>query len=326
MFYDVFMNSSNRAGPHAPRAESARQTLSVVVAAQDARMTVSRCLEALERQRSDGIAEVILVDDSRDGTADLVRRDFPRVRVVELHGAHLIPELWGEGMLRATSPIVALLTAQAVAGPTWARAHLRAHEFASWAGVGGPITLAPGLGSLDQAVYWLRFARWNLPSYRELVRDVAGDNASYRLEALAPYRDRIRAEGFWESEINHELRKDGLAFFAAREAACAFAGGTSFRSFMKQRLIHGRRFGAGRLAGAGCVTRALRIIAWPGTPLVFLCRLLGQARASGATVDFVRVLPHLCCCLGAWSVGELLGYLAGPPAFAEHSVTRMAGT
>ncbi len=301
-------------------------SLSVVVAAQDARLTVSCCLEALERQKFDGIAEVILVDNSRDGTADLVRRDFPWVTVVEATGRRLIPELWGEGMLRATQPIVALLTGQAVPSPGWARAHLQAHQSNDWAAVGGPIALASGLGSLDLAVYWLRFARWNLPSFREIVPDVAGDNASYRVEVIAPYRDRIRAEGFWENEINHELRRGGRAFFASREAACDFAGGTTFWPFARQRLIHGRRFGARRLMGATRAMRALRIVSWPGTPLVFLYRLFGQARESGAVASFIRALPALWCCLGAWSVGELLGYLAGSQGIEERSATRIAGS
>lgn len=289
-------------------------TLSVVVAAQNANATVSRVLSALERQRADGIAEVLLVDNSRDGTADLVRRDFPWVTIVRAAGPRLIPELWGEGVLRARGPIVALSTAQAVPGPTWARAHLRAHQDGAWAGVGGPISLEPSLGSLDRAVYWLRFARWNLPAYQGPVRDVAGDNASYRRAALAPYEERIRAEGFWENEINHELRRAHAEFFAAPEATCAFVGGTEWRSFAAQRLIHGRRFGQSRLAGASRARRAFRIVTWPGTPLVFLGRLLAQARASGSTADILRVLPALCCCLGAWSAGELLGYVAGPPA------------
>jgi hypothetical protein len=283
--------------------------LSVVVAAQDARATVSRCLEALDRQRSDGIAEVILVDNSRDGTAAMVRRDFPWVRVVPVSGTKLVPELWGIGLLEGTSPIVGLLTAQTVPGPTWARAHLRAHRAERVAAVGGPIARSPDLPPLDEAVYWLRFARWNLPSIRGSVLDVAGDNASYRLDVLQPYRERIRRDGFWENEVNHELRQHRLAFFAAQEAECTFVGGTAFRSFARQRLIHGRRFGAGRIAGVGRTTRILRIVTWPGTPIVFFGRLFRQAQASGATRDFIRALPLLGCCLAAWSIGELLGYL-----------------
>lgn len=54
--------------------------VSVIIPAYNSADTIAACLESL----MDSAFEVILVDDgSRDGTADLVRKDFPAVRVLQ---------------------------------------------------------------------------------------------------------------------------------------------------------------------------------------------------------------------------------------------------
>src|SRR5918911_3827848 len=114
------------------------RSLSVVVAAQNARATVARCLAALEQQRSDGVGEIILVDNSSDGTAELARQHFRGVEVVEQPGRALVPELWATGILQGRGPIVALTTAEMVPERGWSRALLAAHAAGPRAGGGGP--------------------------------------------------------------------------------------------------------------------------------------------------------------------------------------------
>src|SRR5438876_69187 len=113
--------------------------LSVVIAAQNARTTVGRCLESVEAQRGCGIQQIILVDNSTDGTADFVRQRFPAVKVIEKTGSALVPELWGEGVLMSRAEIVALTTANMAPEAGWATALLDVYARDEWAGVGGVV-------------------------------------------------------------------------------------------------------------------------------------------------------------------------------------------
>ncbi len=290
--------------------------LSVVVAAQDARATIGRCLQELEHQRPDGVAQLIVVANSSDGTADYVRQHFARVEVVEHRGWALVPELWGDGILRSREEIVALTTAQMVPDAGWARALLREHAGHSWAGVGGPILPAPGLGMLDQAVYWLRYSRYAARQPAGVVHDIAGDNASYRRALLLELSERIRREGFWEHEVHALLRQRGARLSCTPHAVMRYHGGTRFRHFARQRLSHGRRFGAQRIAHLGGIRRLLMPVVWPLTPAVFLARIWRDALRAGGSASLLKAMPVLLCLLICWSAGELLGYLSGKPEAA----------
>lgn len=292
--------------------------LSVVIAAQNARSTIGRCLESIEAQRGSGIRQIILVDNSTDGTADFVRQGFPTVEVVERTGDALVPELWGHGILMSREEIVALTTGNMAPEAGWAAAVLDAYTRDEWAGVGGVVLPAAGLDALAAAVYWLRYHRYAGRPPASVVRDIPGDNGSYRRSHLTPYTDRIRREGFWEYEINQDLTASGARLFNTPDAAVRYLGGESFVDFARQRLVHGRRFGANRIARLRGVRRWLLVASWPLTPVAFLARIVREASRAGGAASLLRASPPLVCLLMCWSVGELSGYLMGPaPASAK---------
>lgn len=123
--------------PPAPAA-----TVAVCIVTLDCREVVEACLESVARLEPPLVGEVIVVDNgSRDGTAELVRRRFPQVRVVE-NAANL-------GFTRATNQAIRLgggeqilwLNPDTVLQPN-SLAHLQAHLSAHpEAGVVGPRVL-----------------------------------------------------------------------------------------------------------------------------------------------------------------------------------------
>jgi glycosyltransferase involved in cell wall biosynthesis len=286
-------------------------TLSVVVAAQNARECVAECLNVLEHQRPDGIAQIILVDNSTDGTASYVRQHFPAVHVVRRAGEALIPELWGEGILRSTAEIVGLTTGDMVPDAGWARALLRAYRDESWAGVGGIVLPAVGLGMVDRAVYWLRYSPYAAWRGAGPVDDIPGDNGSYRRAALCPFAQLVRREGFWETEVDALLRAQGAQLLLDSAVLVRYQGGTRFGDFARRRLIHGRRFGAQRISRLRGSQRLLLLAAWPLTPVAFLARIARNARAARGTGSLLGSMPALLPLLLCWSVGELTGYVSG---------------
>ncbi len=56
--------------------------LSVVLASQNACRSVSECLGEIEKQRNEDAIEIIVVDNSIDGTQDIIARNFPNIKLV----------------------------------------------------------------------------------------------------------------------------------------------------------------------------------------------------------------------------------------------------
>jgi hypothetical protein len=96
-------------------------------------------------------------------------------------------------------------------------------------------------------------------------------------------------------------------------------GGESFGDFARQRLVHGRRFGAKRVERLQGARRWLLVAAWPLTPVTFLARIVREAAQAGGGTSLLRASPPLLWLLLCWSVGELQGYLTGPAVRSERA-------
>ena len=63
--------------------ETAPPVLSIIIANYNARAALAGCLASIETNPPDAPYEVLVVDDaSADGSADMVRARFPRVRLL----------------------------------------------------------------------------------------------------------------------------------------------------------------------------------------------------------------------------------------------------
>lgn len=80
----------------------------------------------------------------------------------------------------------------------------------------------------------------------------------------------------------------------------------------------GRQYGNYRRSDASALTRALRIAASPAVPLVLIGRVIRRvaARRPALLGTLLLGFPYLVCLLGAWSLGEAIGYVAGAGAAA----------
>jgi hypothetical protein len=287
--------------------------MTVVVAAVDARATVVASVDRF-RDEIRGRGELIVVDASRDGTADLVEGSFPEVRVLRSTPGRLVPELWRDGLEATASPLVAFSTAQMVPAVGWHRAMLGRMEETGAAVVGGPIEPGPDLTPPDMAIYLLRYVTYLRPfPVASGPRQVEppGENAVYRRECLDGL-DRLWDRGFWEAEIHRALRARDERLSLAEGAAVEFRGGTVLRSMVLQRLRHSRRYGAGRARELGTAGRLARVIASPVIPALLLARIGAALSTRGRSlVPWWRAFPCLIPLLAAWTLGEAQGMGAG---------------
>jgi len=287
--------------------------MSVVVASNNARTSIRECLAVLVDQRRGDAVEILVVDNSHDGSAEIVKDEFPDVSLIPAPTSALIPELWGLGMRESRGSIVAITTAHFVPAGDWVDAMLAAQEGPA-AGVGGAIESAESAGLVDWAVYFCRYSQFMLPFEPGFVRDIAGDNASYKREHIERCR-HVWRNGFWEPAVHAELQKAGLKLLLTPVVVVSHKRSFGLRGFVIQRLRHGMQFGRERASRLPWPQRALYIALSPTIPLIFLLRIARRVFGKRRNrTKLILSLPALVLFLLAWSLGELLGYLRGPEA------------
>ncbi len=284
--------------------------LSIVIASQNARKSVTECLSEIEAQRSgvENEIEIIVVDNSTDGTRDIITRDFPQINLVESSKEKLIPELWGIGINESNGEFIAVTTMHFVPAENWIAETLKIHE-ADYAGVGGAIENDDTANLVSWAVYFCRYSRYMLPFARENADDFAADNASYKRADLERVKHSLK-EGFWEAFVHKEMRKAKMTLILSPEIVVYHRDSFSFSDFMKQRFRHGKQFGNKRAAALSGAKRIALIVLSPLIPFVYLYRITGRIFAKKRNVGkYFLSLPVLFLFLVSWSIGEFSGYL-----------------
>ena len=283
--------------------------LSVVVASHNARSTIEECLATLQTQLDDGM-EMIVVDNSTDGTSDIIRERFPNIKLMTRSSSDLIPHLWEAGIRQSRGDIVAITTAHFVPHEDWILRILEAHANPVPA-IGGAIENDESAGMVDWAVYFCRYSKYMLPFKRSFVREIAGDNASYKRQSIDPY-EHVWRNGFWEPAVHTELEKAGLRLLLVPSIVLYHKRSFSFWEFMKQRFQHGRQFGRWRSTSLTKPKRVFHIASSPMLPFLLLFRNVRQVWAKGKhRKKLLASLPIQGMFFLAWTLGEGMGYLEG---------------
>src|SRR5262245_51103714 len=144
-------------------------TLSIIIGAQNARQTVEACLQAITAQiGAQSSVEILLVDGSTDGTADIVAH-FPAVKVIRSTADKLVPELWKVGLDQAQNEVIVFTIAQCIPLDGWVQQITSAVDHpdsGTTAAYGGPIEGPDGNRALDWALYFARYSAYLPPGKR----------------------------------------------------------------------------------------------------------------------------------------------------------------
>ncbi len=286
-------------------------TISVVIASQNARASISECLNAVIEQTRGLDAEILVADASTDGTDAIIAEQFPHITLIKGNAkTDLIPQLWGLGMSKAVAPIVAITNAQCIPEAAWLTSIKRVFDTNDVCGVGGPI-LPPVKGSaLDWAIYFSRFTAFMPPVQTGAIRELPGDNVAYTKNGLDAYwinRDR----GFWETLFHHELRENQQSLYMSADVKVHLAHTEGAEDFWGVRMKHGRHYGSTR-PNTNALARIIRILSAP-ILVPYLVSRMGVrvlSKRKDFLVPYLIALPWLVVFTVAWSIGEIQGYLA----------------
>ena len=291
--------------------------ISVVIPSYNAEATIRACLDGLRGQQ-EAPFEVILVDSSGDSTPEIVRTDYPWVRLLRLERKTPPGPARNAGARLASRPILAFLDADCVPPPGWAGAIAVRHSQGHRA-VGGGIQVAEPDNAYAWAGHMMEFREFSPAGEPRLLEHVPSCNISYRHDLF------LSAGGFPEEYYPQEdllfdarLSRQGVKiFFDPGNSVWHFCRGT-LRSY----LAHQRRIGRVTFHTLRLLPGLQRLAASSRALALFAAPVLGLVKATRTAGIFLRQYPLVFArrprilaliYLGAawWASGYLSGAMEG---------------
>jgi hypothetical protein len=283
--------------------------LSIVVSVPGASSALTECLAAITQQSS-GIQAEILVVPARARDAELVTERFPRCILVEPGEARCEPELLGRGVPKAGGRIVAITSARCVPDSEWVEQLMR-RQADYHSAVGGPVELAKDAGLGGAAAYFATCVAY-MPPMREGLGNVSSANASYKRPAILGQMSTIEARGFWELDVNDQLRAEMRSLWRDPTLSVTFRGPGSLGAFCAERTAYGRGLGQLRAWRSTRGKRIYYIVRSPAMPFIYgwrVARHVIRQKRHGTT--FVLAAPLLWWFLICQVIGEFRGLIEG---------------
>lgn len=303
--------------------------LSVVVTIVDGGLALDRCLSALAAQEDAPAMEILVPFDDSLSLARLPTARFPACTFLPIGAgaAHrsagpvldeheLFDRRRAAGLAAAEGDLVAILEDRGVPRPDWARNFVRLHTEFSHAAIGGAIENgSPRFW--NWAVFYCDFGRYQGPFPPHASRFASDVNVCYKRAAIQAIRPLWEVR-YHEPVVNNALLGRGETVFLSPDPIVdQCRGGLRIGPLIRERIAWGRLYAELRLRGVGRLERLGLLTASPLLPaLLYLRLLVGRLVRRRGLASFLRVTPGVLLLLGAWSVGEALGYAltrADPP-------------
>ncbi len=292
------------------KSDSQMAIISVVVISVTGLPVIDGCLKALENQQSGFDYEVITVISNQHAAAKQIRKDFPRVKVIEYPERKGIPELRALGTAHATGEFVAFTEDRCVADGNWLSEILKAHQ-SGFNVIGGAIEPDGLRRFIEWAVFLCEYCFLMLPIPRGEVEAVAGNNVSYHRQLLDSIDESFRKRS-WEFFLYEELRKRGVKILSVPSVIVRKRIESGLLYFVAQRFHFSRSFAGMRRSRLSPTSRLLHLASVPILPPLMLWRIARQVFGKKRfRKEFLLSLPWLVILMLSYAAGEFAGYLLG---------------
>lgn len=293
-------------------SEGDRPTFSVVIASVNGLPYPLTCLEALAAQDADVSYEVVLADCTGPATAAAIRERFPDTVILEYDEQKSVPWLRAQGVAAARGRYVCVTEDHCVPHPDWFSRFLDAFDRTNWAAVGGGVVNECTERVIDWTVFFCEYSGLIDPVETGPSRSVPGMNVAYDMDRLKDLAD-VFAAGTWENFLHDELIARGFELGLDASVVVGHRKHFTVGMFTSERFHYSRSFAGMRVTGAGIGPR----LTWAAKslllPPILVWRIWSNvSRKPTYRSPFLRSLPLILYFSVIWSVGELVGYLAGP--------------
>ncbi|MFH1314201.1 MAG: glycosyltransferase [Candidatus Eisenbacteria bacterium] len=167
--------------------------ISVVIPTFNSESTIRDCLSSvLDQTLAPHHYEVIAVDSSTDRTPDIIREEFPRVRLIRAEKKMLPGPARNMGIGSAAAGLIMFIDSDCIAGKDILERMLDRHRQGEHAAIGGAILNGTPHSAIGWVDYLMSFSPF-MPSMDErLVPQIPTCNACYKADVL-------RQHGFFPS-------------------------------------------------------------------------------------------------------------------------------
>lgn len=173
----VLLESIYEGGPLKP-------VVSVVIASYNQQSTIERCLESVLNQKTKIPYEIIVVDSSSNGAADIAKSFVPRIKLISCKQR----TSWGAarniGIERAKGSIIAFTDSDCVVSDNWIEEICKAHK--NYSVVGGTIGNGNPGNFIGWGIFLTEFGEFTANETR-IVPNLPGCNVSYRRSVFSEY-------------------------------------------------------------------------------------------------------------------------------------------
>lgn len=307
---------------------------SVVIPSYNAEQTISVCLAALTRQQFAEPYEILVVDSSQDATPEIIRQQFPQVRLTHLNERAEPGAARNIGIQQAQGELICFTDSDCIAESDWLGKMVEAHQNRDYAAVGGAILNANPDSLVGWAGYFAEFREFFPFHPQQLMQNIPTCNISYKrwvFEKYGKFCD-ILPESLPQKHPQQEDFVLNLKLYQQHEQILfdpairvAHTNVTIFKRF----LAHQYRIGRSTspllkqfpfLPGGTLVrSRVLTCLAFPFLPALKFANTYGVAAQSQEYQrQFLRAMPLLLLGLFVWSSGFVRGAFLPLQEFSEN--------
>jgi GT2 family glycosyltransferase len=292
-------------------ASDREPTVSVIVPCYNSERTIRRCLQSIIDQRAPVPFDVIVVDSSEDRTPEIVRNEFPSVKLIRLGERAFAGKARNVGARTTKAEFCVLIDSDCVARPDLIARMVERHHEGHYAAVGGSLRNGTPRSLSGWTGYLIEFKEYMPTSPLRLERTVPTANIAYRRQSLE--RFGYFDEDIWLAEdllFNWRMHKAGERILFDPEIEVTHLNRTGWRVVLSYQVSLGRHSAeARRRSGA----RGAVLIRHPWLILLMpFVRLFNAFKWLAATdrKTFLLLLllwPLYLLATAFWSYGFLRG-------------------
>jgi glycosyltransferase involved in cell wall biosynthesis len=290
-----------------------RPEISVIITSYNAKQTIEATFKSLEEQETSRRFEIILVDSSTDGTADLIAKKYPHVKVCRFSERKYCGDARNIGVSVAKGKIVAFTDADCRVDRNWIEAIAEAHE-SPYLVIGGAIANANPKSYIGWAAYFTEFSHWMPGTQHIEMDDVAGANMSYKKEVFDYYGAFIGDTYGSDTDFHWRIGKDGRRLLFVSTILVSHHNIENLKAFLRHEILHGQSFARVRVQNQGfqkCKRLAYLVLTLLIPIRIFskICRNIVENQAYAH--QFLKTSPFVVLGVICWSFGEAMGYARG---------------
>ena len=276
---------------------------------------VLELLDALRHQDGSPDYEVIVADRRLDRITELIRDNYPEVRLLLCAAGTPLPELRTRALECAHSEYIVVTEDHCVPPRHWLASILKTFEAAPMetVAVGGPVENGVVDSALDWATFLCEYSAFVAPVPNGPTPSLPGMNVAYRRSALIKLGREVLIGGFWETTVHPLFTRKSLLLYQSDTIQIVHKKKFSLRLFIHQRFLYSRYYAGLRMCRSTLVARLVMSILTLGLPALLLLRIGRNLMTKKRLIpQFIRALPYLIIFVLIWACGELVGYLRGP--------------